>query len=111
MRSYLVIAALIVASRAAVANEAFIPQSAAAIGQDLAGRATAASTIAVPLTPAAFKAISMMSGATSNLPSNVSGITQQGTKNLAVVGQTGALNRSTIAQTGSGNQATVTQRR
>ena len=54
MRSYLVVAILIVVSRAAIASEAFVSQSlsADATSQKLAGRAMAASTIAVPLPPA-----------------------------------------------------------
>lgn len=108
MRAYLLVAALIVSSGAARANEAFIPQSSTIKGivQDATARAGA---IAVPVTPAAFTATSAVP--TANLSSNVSSITQQGTKNLATVSQTGGFNQSTIAQTGSGNQAVVTQRR
>ena len=109
MRSSLIIAVALVTSHAAIANEAFIPQSpsAQAIGRDLTGAAIAA--IAVPLAPTAVKAAAPVSA--SNLPANVSGITQQGTRNVATVGQTGGLNQSTIAQVGSFNQAVVTQRR
>jgi len=115
MRGYLLVAALVVASSAAIANEAFISQSPSveAIGQDLTAHAIAAASIAAPLSPAAFKATTgtSASASASNLPINSSSITQQGTKNLAVVSQTGGLNQSTINQTGSGNQATVNQRR
>lgn len=111
MRSCLIVAAIIAGSSAAVASEAFIPQSAplAALRQDLTSHATAAS-LAVPLSLAALTTTAAAPSA-ANLPGNISNIVQQGTRNLATVSQTGGFNQSTIAQTGSGNQAIVTQRR
>lgn len=111
MRSFLIVAAIIAGPSAAIASEAFIPQSSpvAALRQELTSQATATS-VAVPLSLASFKTTAAAPSA-ANLPGNVSNIVQQGTRNLATVSQTGGFNQSTIAQTGSGNQAIVTQRR